>query len=616
MKPRSLAKRIESRVDLWVSAASIAVLLTFIPILLLKHFNPIYLVAVGVGLIAVSLYLLWRKSLNANNEHSQVRTQSFWFNGLPYALYAIGVLSFIFRSNQYQKPLGYYAFIAVAVAIALWGVARRRVSTPLMILLAVAIGLTHIWTENMMFPSILGLDPWVHFNTTTRILGEAGEKGVPPVTIQQLGGGYSLMHVYLRWIIGVTGLSYKAASLIFWASFQVVGIIVLSYLIGRELFSKEVGIVAALMIANANWVVFFGEWIIPNAMGATMSLVVLYLVIKSWKTQKVWIAAISLLMIPIAFLTHFIAAIWVAGTAACISILNLWRKWIYIPVGLVGIAALLIWYNYAAVGGAVANIAENLAPSTGLTFPVGSAPSLLTTLPNYLYGLSWELTLDSMGMFLFFGIAIMGLLLMAKRGAANRVVGLLGIVVLLVGIVPPLLGISLIEHRWWYFAEVLMAVPIGVAAISLFRLKKGMLAVPCLGLVVFLSLVGLPSNTTNRDLSPHLIVRYSLTSAELEAFDIAESYHPKQLGSDPLFVMMIEFGEAKPFVFIDENILAADFTTCPADVIVLRDALYREPFGYGAGAVYQLTENPVGAAVRGGYIEVWDNAEAHVLVRK
>lgn len=595
-----IAKTLGDRLDLYGAGAGLIALGSLILVLIAKHYNPIYIVAFGFGILAIALYLIFRNRLRLLSKAEGVLPLgNHQYLYMALGCYGAALVVFVGRADQYVKPTAYYIFIAASVAFAVLAVLKERTPAWWVVGLAVAIGLTHIWTENMMFPSVLGLDPWAHEYVTENLTS------IPP--IPDMGGGISLMHVLLKGIM-LTGLSYKMASLIFWGSLQTVGIIVLIFLIGRQLISKEVGLIGALLVSSANWVIFFGEWIIPNGMGATLSLLVAYLFIKAHKSNKPWLASLSLIVLGVAFLTHLIASAWVFGTIICMSLAYFKEQRAYtLSTSAVGTLGLGVWYFASGVGRASRFF------DTG-TYPIGNAPTLGF---NYIQGFSWEMLLNSSGMFLYFGLGVIGLLIMAKLGRFQRVWGLLIAGVFIMGIVPPLFGRSFIEHRWWYFADALICVPLAVAIASIYPMRRGLVVIPCVGVVVFLSMVGLPSNTTNRSLSRHQIVRYALTQGELDSIPIAKSFSPKLLGTDPLLIgPLVAEEQNHTAVSIETNILTDNFTGSPCDVIILRDALYKEPFGYGSGAIYSLKTTPVIRAEVQGYIEVWHNTEAHVLVKK
>ncbi len=269
-----LLRKLIDKLDIICASIGLILLLVLIPVLMVKEFHHIYLVAVSIGVACVIAYLALHNKLKLSD----------WFN---------------LKSN--------------------WQVA-------FFLTLICLFGLYQIWYVNIQFPnSIIGLDPWSHSRVTTQeidvaISSEPNNYGIVHLSPLLLGGYFSLMHIYLNSMIDLFGLSYKWTSLIFWGSLQTIGNIIFVYLIGKELLNKSVGLLAAFLVSCASWVVLFGQWDIPNGIGATLSLAVAYLFIVSYKTNRQWVAWLSLLLLPVAFFTHILVAIWVGGTIICLSV--------------------------------------------------------------------------------------------------------------------------------------------------------------------------------------------------------------------------------------------------------------------------------------------------------
>lgn len=144
-------------------------------------------------------------------------------------------------------------------------------------------------------------------------------------------------------------------------------------------------------------------------------------------------------------------------------------------------------------------------------------------------------------------------------------------------------------------------------------------------MIVSFNIIGLPSNITNRALSPNLIVRYGLTEGEIEAMEhitIDQVFeNGGTLGSDSYYVAYIQsdvdwyWPQRTKVRSIDNYILANNFKDCPYDIVLLRHALYKEPFAYGNGSIYKLKCNPIETAKQQGYTEIWENGEISCLTR-
>lgn len=367
------------------------------------------------------------------------------------------------------------------------------------------VGLSQLWYVNLKFPnSLIGLDPWTHARITTQeidiaLLPQPNQYNIQPFDISTIGGYFNLMHLYLRGAMIVTGLSYKWASLIFWGSLQTIGTIVLTYLIGKELIGKGVGILAAFLVSIAGWVVFFNEWNIPNSSGAILCLVTAYLMLRSYKTSKGWFMWLSLIPLALAILTHIVAATWVVGVILCLGVLLAKRRLVSYAMPIVAILLVGGWYSLSTVSLAARDVSTMMQtmPSFGQTMPPPTPiiepqplPIITTTAPStttpvtfpIVYNLPkvtshdvlnngnlGELTLDSLGMFLYIGIAIIGVLMMLKSTRENKAWAILCCGTLMIGFILPLLGYSVLEERWWYLSEVFMAIPLAVALVGVLK---------------------------------------------------------------------------------------------------------------------------------------------------
>ena len=623
--------------DVTGAVAGLVAMVAISVALVYKDFHFIYLVATGMGIVSIVLYLILRQ-YNMEEDSSgnnRMISRIFITGSLFFCLLAW--LMFVYRAEQYIKPITFYILIACATGLAFYGALKSKSGTQSWIVVGIAciIGLSHIWTEHLLFPSsLIGLDPWTHQAITT---------GQP--SLVAIGGGYSLMHLYLGSVMDLFSISYKWASLIFVGSLQTIGITLFVFLLGRVLWNTKVGCVACLMVASANWVIFFGEWIIPNALGATYSLAVAYLVLKMNKGNTKRLLMLTALIILVAYATHLIAVVWSLGTFACLWVmpilfngtLNMRAKMKkagkLLIAPLLGMLVIVLIFHFTWADEALRHTVDSgFAPSYGMTYIVGQVP-ISAELPEQGEQVSdlvfepedgsvlGEMTTASMGMLLYIGLAILGCLIMLKQTTTPmlKTFVVLSLTVLSVGFLPLLFGFSVIEHRWWYFAEVLLAIPLGVALVSLVAMKHQW-TIPITILVVimtFLSTIGLMSNMTNRTLSPNLIVRYAFTEGEIESLTIIQEYGPQIVGTDLIFcpLVVVNTSGIRVIPLIDE-ILSGNFRDQRADMLLLRDALYEEPFGFGNGAIYKLNYNPVEFAKQQGYSEVYYNGEVHVLVKE
>lgn len=664
--------------DVICAVAGIIIMLTSLIALELKGFHPIYSITLITGLACVLGYLLLRNRITAGLDTDSNKASPYFQKALivTVALLVAGILAFNLRSEQYVKPLSYYILMALSSGALFLTAAqiRNRTQFVLVIVCACAIGLAHIWTEDALFPdSLLGIDPWHHKYTVEALARGSTELDVKITT---LGTFYSSMHLYLRAVMNILPISYKMASLIFAGSVVVVGNIALSGLVGKELFNRRVGAAAAVVVATANWAIFLGSWAVPNSIGVAMSLAAAYLIVMKkrpfWMKDWVVVALVASILLA-AYFTHMIAALWVLATIVCLylaktvlAVRKILKKGeiadklkpaatvvliamtvISLPVWLISTNAGIAISN--STGGYSFDSSYNYNPSFGMSYatatravpdstpsgtlvdntPVDDTPAATPAAtptvgsPELLNRNTLrELTTDSAGMILYIALALVGALIMVRSKRTDRWLWvMLSIGILAIGFFPPLFGKSLIEHRWWYFAEVLLSIPLAVALLSVAKGKLKMAATALLVAgIAFLSTIGLPSNNTNRDLSPNLIVRYSFTDKEMQALDqvnMLDSSKVKSVATDPLYRGMIMYNTTYTGLIysVEGNMISGDFTTVEANVLVLRDSIDKEPLGFGGGTIYKLGAGIIDKAKSQGYTETWSNGEVHILER-
>lgn len=638
--------RIKNNADVGLGIIGIVALVSFSVISICLKFNLVYVVAFGIGILCISVYLATRHKIIIN------KIILDWASCVLFAtaLLLMALLFYNNRAEEYVKPLSYYICSAIAsifIFLSTFDINSRK-QTFFVLGLISFLALLNVWTECMLFPDVIGMDAWVHKRIATEELPMAmgitpNLYGLAPLNIMTIGGYYSLFHLYVYELL-MLGLGYKMTVLILWTSWQVVANVIFVYLIGREVFDKKVGLISALMIAIAGWVMFFNEWAIPNSIGITFCLIAAYLMIKLYKSGNYWFIAPIIFIACLSFLIHIIVSVWLIGVIACLSIVpNLFTKSLNIkkilkslilPLSLT--IVFILWLNLTFLGIALTTsvaVAGDYEPSSGLTYALGKAPALVPynmteTVPlvdELSNGSLYEIAVNSIGMFLYVGLGIAGCLAMLYKRIKplNITWIILSIVILLIGLVPPFIGKSLIEHRWWCLMQALLTIPLAIILVKLIWCKWNYLIVGMLvGLIAFMSAIGLPTNISNRTLSPDLIVRYGFTAKELEGFVIAETYNPQRIGSDSFYLAYVQSharwcnSRGNNAVTLDANVMNADFTNCIADVIVLRDSIYKEPWGYGSGAIYKVLYNPVKLAMEQGYKEVFDNGEVHCLIRR
>lgn len=581
-------------------------------------------------------------------------------------LFASSICVYMLREESYERPLAYFVLIAVASAV----VAAKIVCMPTILKNAlvtfiqiVLIGLSLEWTVSFLYPSIIGIDPWV-YQVQVGSMMNGGEINYRALLLMQ-------------WIVTgtsiITGLGYKLATMVSVSLISVVADAVFVYLMGKSMVNAKVGLLGALLVVTANWHIFFEYWTIPNTLGLTLVLSSMYLALRYYKTKS-WVMLSTLVISMGALLyTHPIASIWLLLLLMACMLGVLFYRWAYrvrislrptVLVMVVYIVMLLSWwglgtghlqslqymveleFNQSRLGfpnapgletfgypalESVSNAGTGVLPpseqntggaeTTTPSSPLSSTPSTMVPLyRDVVIGESFgETSFNCGGMFLFFAIAIIGcLLLLSKRYINEYSIAWVGssIGILAISFFPMLYGRSVIEHRWWFFAEALMSIPLAVVLIGIPKWRLG--CVGCVvGILVLLMSVGLPANMDNRTFSPNQLVRYAFTSSEIEAVGEVMGNYGGKVGMDNYYTYTgYIFPEYKDRMQgITQQILAANFGECNVDIILIRDEVIYHPIGVGDGHIYRLVYDPRRVLLESGYSIIYQNDDVIGLKR-
>jgi len=363
-----------------------------------------------------------------------------------FVLFIYSLWSFAFRPEPYVRPLGYFISIALMSAILaakILFLPSKNSPIPFTLFQIILIALSLRWSVLFLFPTIVGMDPWYHQAVTLDMLDKGDAGGVY--------GGLPVMHLAIGATSLITALNYKMATMFSITLLQVVGDVLFIFLIGRLIFNAKIGMLAALLLGVANWHILFGYWTIPNTLGATFVVIILYLLFKFHRDRVTVVIPLCVLVMAALLLTHAIAALWMA-----ILLLTFWLGFVVykklfrerlttlplLAVALIFIIAMFGWWTLGTgdMGTLAMLTGRGFEPSVGLTYAPGTAPPEVippevippevippevapgeVTPPAWetLSGAPFELLFNSLGMLLFFAVSFIGCFYMLSRRFGN-----------------------------------------------------------------------------------------------------------------------------------------------------------------------------------------------------
>lgn len=588
--------------------------------LLLTSGRPVYIIATAIGFLASIFYLAMRKHLLKSvllflsSPKGIKQSQYLILNILFFVLFSYSILSIYLRPEPYVRPLGYFiaiALMASVLAVQILFLPRQKVSVFLALLQIMVLALSLRWSQQLIFPgSILGDDTWLYRIFTTDLLSTGH---IPQ------GWAYSkLPNMFLT--IGttslITSLNYKMATMLSVGLLQVICDLGFIFLLGKIILNTKTGLLAALLLAVATHHINLGWAVIATTAAAIMIPIIVYLLFRSSGDKRPATIALVLLLSGSLILTHTVTTLCMA-----VLVLTLWvGSEIYnrafkeksVPVATVLFATLfsvgmLSWWMYAS--GHIRNVAS--AINWGLTLDwvprVGEVVSPEFAQNVEVIPFSGELV-QHIGMLLFFALSFLGCLCLWSPKIKNRdrfVLPISGAIPLVMGFLPWTYQMGML-HRWWYFSQILLAIPLAIFLLSLCgmfksKLTNTLLLATVMAILTFLMIMSPMANTDNRIFSGQMSIRYAFTESEAQSMDTISTTWPGIVATDKSFQRYTTPSQTR--VGIRSQILTGDYTSLNDTFVVIRKEAVSYPRWCG---VYRLKYNPYQALEEQGFSCVYN----------
>jgi len=579
--------------------------------------RPIY-VTTGVLLsLACVGYLIIKKSLSSSTLPSLASAGisnrlRYILNIIFFILFVSSILCVYLRPDPYIRPLAYFvsiAFMVGVVAVEILFLPSSKSLNYFTLFKIASIGLSLELSQLLLFPSVVGIDPWVHQMFTLKILN-AGH--IPE------GYGYSnlpIMHLMIGSTSLLTGLNYKMATMLSISLSQVLCNMLFILLLGKFLFNRKVGLLGSLLLVTANWHVNMGYWAIPNTMASLFVLPIVYSLIKVRRDHSHLGVLLAMLLMSVSILTHTITALFIA-----ILLLTSWlvfkvhnllhHKWetpVTLTISTLFIVSMLSWWTH--VSGHIITLGQLI--KVGFIASRFESPGPIDVV-QYTSSLPFsEQLLSNLGVFLFFAISMIGCLYMISRKFGNSrtsIIAIGGVVPLFLGFFSLITGRGIIESRWWYFSQILLALPVAIALLLLSLSVKSKVGKSLLlmGLTFSLSLLMVLSPMANLDnpaILENITVRYAFTKSELQAMERVSNMWSKEIGVDSYYSnLRWPSYSAEDIV---EQIYSGDYSVIQDIYVLIRREIMIHPFRYG-DYIYKLNYDPQEALNAQVFSRVYD----------
>lgn len=589
--------------------------------------RPILLTASILAFPAGVTYLLMRRYLSSSTIPSlaQIRASSRFYKMLNivfFFLFSYSILSIYLNPELYTRPLGYFISIALmiaVVAIEILFLSDHKSHIYFALFKIIFIALSVVFSQLLIFPSIVGSDSWWHWGFTAEIL-DAGH-----IIGEESYSKLPMMHLMIGSTMLLTGLSYKMAAMLSVSLIQIVCNTLFIFLLGRFLFSSKVGLLAALLLGVASHHIQFGIFAIPNTAGTILILPVTYLLFKIRRERPTIATSLCLVLIAAVILTHTVVTM-------CLALLlfafwagfelfgRLYGEKIVTPVTLVMVILLVVgmfgYWIYAS--GHIYSFAKLIGWGFSQELWVKDASPLVGKYIPIIP--SWEQQFNNLGVILFIALSLPGFLYMiAKKFGTSYgfAAATGGIIVAALALVPPLVGRNIMTERWTYFSQILLAIPVGLAFFLLVgafrnRLAKASLLAIGVFMLSFLMIMNPTSNMDNRTFAPNTLTRFGFTESEMQAANTISNVWEGEIGLDHGYGRVFMGPTVKSNVagvkWIGEQLYTQDFSDRQDLLILIREEIVSHPFQSMVSGTHKLDYDPRELLPDQGFSKIYDCA--------
>lgn len=566
----------------------------------------LYLIVGILTLISCIIWLLIRK--NASLKRLNLPQSSSIYlalNTLFFIFLTLSILSIYLRPNLYERPLIYFIFTSIMsgiVALEIVFSPQKQKHIGLILFQIIIIGLITAWSQQIIFPNVVGVDPWGHQLFTLNIIDTSH------IHEDFAYSKLPVFHLIIASASLMTDLNYKFSTMFSVCMVQIICNTMFIFLLGKFIFDNyKVGVLGALLVITANLHIHMAFWTIPNSLAAVFIPIIIYLLFKMKREKSIIATALSIFLMMTLVLTHTITAMGMAITLfvlfAGFEIYNVFYSKGSISVTL-GTSIffstfMFAWWTYAS--GDITNLANLIKWGFRADFGIPTA-----ILSYYVRVPFIERLLIYLGEFSFFALSIIGCFyMMSKKG--NRfsfTICIAGVVIMAISFFAPLTGHWIIQDRWRYVSQILLAIPVAIPILLLYNLRNKKIASISyfigISLLVFLMISSSWANMDNHFLYPNTGYRSALTQSEVQAVQTVFRMWNGTMGVDKYYNNVKSIGYNT--TDISNQLTDKDFTS---SLVLIRDEIINKPFEISR-AVYKLDYNPKQTLDDQEYSKIYD----------
>lgn len=411
--------------------------------------------------------------------------------------------SLLLSHVSWPRPQAYFVLMSVAAAAAAAELfcPHGRFSVPLVLIKALLIAVTLRAGLAYEFPGYYGSDTWSHAVTI-----ESWAKSAHLTRFTPIGETnyyvYPVFHLFAISTKILSALPTKGSMFMSATLYQVFSLLSV-FVVVRHLAGERAGLLAALLASFASFLVTWGAFMIPNALGSGLFVVVLMLVLKRCADRRTIVLVLLIFMVLIG--THTVSSFATAvALAGMIAGVFLWRTAAkernekpkpHAALVVLFWASMLSYWMFRGI----ADQRRFFDNVLGWLFDALNTDVALRGVPY----IASDSPLNRAFFLLVIGLAIIGALgwLSPRERNAARVAVLTAAasVATVIGVFPILNVLNLLPQRWLAFAFLLAVAPLacGVLALALRASTAGRRATTAAVLVFAVCFFSVNSATVN-----------------------------------------------------------------------------------------------------------------------
>lgn len=612
-------KKITGQLDIIIPKA---IIIFSFPILLfftLFSQGVIYFLTIGLVIISCIIWLRMQGKIVLNKNNYLNKAHGFSVLVISCViLSALSILVIYYRSDLYQRPLIYFVIHSIIVGALSLQIFHRlsKKYTYLILIEIILLGYSLEFVQQMLFPGVLGIDPWWHQMFVNKIINNGN---IPD------NYDYSKMpsfHLLIANASIIVNMDYKLTTTLTIGLVHILCNTLIMFCFGKHLIDERVGLLSSLLLINCNYFVNMGVWASPTTLAAVFFIKILYVLLRLRGTLRFSSSIYVICLMVALIITHTIISVaMMISLLLAYVLLSLNRNRVVMPpISILNVVIFIVgmlgWWMYAS--GHIAHL--------GFLIKWGFSERQVATLPKeiaeYISTVPiYEQLIGNLGIFLYFAISLVGLFFMISRGydkSYSLVYACISALPLIIVYFAPIVGRYVIVNRWSFIAQMLLSVPVAASIFLFYHYMKNNIirniALTGLTLIIsFFMIISTQANVDNHIFFKNTGVRYAVKKSEITGAYFFVNRSNGKISSDFDFstnnsssIFVNYFGMDRDKISsLDKSLQTGHFV--PDDSIkVIRNEIINRPFRLGGG-IYRIQYDFDEMLIRARLCKIYDN---------